>query len=162
MISGVDLLRGLGRKAGLEVVDVPGATGGIDTDYEGKVVAAWGALETNDLVYLHFEAPDEAGHAGDLAMKIEAIERFDRRIVGPLASRMNGGSIGGGCWRMLVLPDHPTLISTRDHAADPVPYLLYDGAKREKTGRIFSERGAARSGTVWTEGDCLMNYFLEG
>lgn len=156
IISAVDLVQGLGRKAGLTVIDVPGATGKIDTNYEGKVSAAVKALEGNDLVYLHVEAPDEAGHAGDVQMKIQAIEQFDERIVGPLVSQLRGGEP----WKILLLPDHPTIVSTRDHAADPVPFLICSGLGERREERAFTEKEGARSGLVWSEGHRLMDYFL--
>lgn len=156
VISAVDLVQGLGRKAGLTVIDVPGATGKIDTDYAGKVSAAVKALEGNDMVYLHVEAPDEAGHAGDLRMKIEAIEQFDEKIVGPLLSQVKEGKP----WQVLLLPDHPTIVSTRDHAADPVPFLLCRGLDRPAEARVFSETEAAKRGKIWPEGHRLMDHFL--
>ena len=158
LISAVDLIQGLGRKAGLRVIDVPGATGKIDTNYDGKVTAAIKALEVSDLVYLHVEAPDEAGHAGDLQMKILAIEQFDEKIVGPIVSQMRGGKP----WQILVLPDHPTIVSTREHAADPVPFVLCRGLDRPVGERAFTERAAADSQVIWSEGHRLMDHFIAG
>ena len=157
MISAVDLLRGLGKKAGMEVIDIPGATGGIHADDVGKIKAASEALETHDLVYLHFEASDEAGHAGDLQRKIEAIERFDRQVVGPLISQMKEK----GPWRLLLLPDHATLVSTRAQVADPVPFLLCRGLDEKRGEQSFSEREAAGSSIFWPEGHRLMEHFLK-
>ena len=158
VISAVDLVQGLGRKAGLTVIDVPGATGKIDTNYEGKVSATLKALEENDLVYLHVEAPDEAGHAGDVQMKIQAIEQFDEKIVGPFLSQMKEGKP----WQILLLPDHPTLVSTRDHAADPVPFLLCRRLDPPAGERSFSEKEAAKAKANWSEGHHLMGHFIEG
>jgi 2,3-bisphosphoglycerate-independent phosphoglycerate mutase len=156
IISAVDLVQGLGRKAGLTVIDVPGATGTIDTDYAGKVSAAVKALEGSDLVYLHVEAPDEAGHAGDVQMKIQAIEQFDEKVVGPLLSQMKEGKP----WQILLLPDHPTIVSTRDHAADPVPFLLCRGLDQPAGTRAFSEAEALKRERIWSEGHRLMEHFL--
>ncbi|HZR47072.1 MAG TPA: cofactor-independent phosphoglycerate mutase [Candidatus Manganitrophaceae bacterium] len=152
IISAVDLVQGLGRKAGLAVI----AAGMSDTDYDGKVSAAVQALEGNDLVYLHVEAPDEAGHAGDVEMKIRAIEQFDEKIVGPLLSRMKEGKP----WQILLLSDHPTIVSTRDHAADPVPFLLCRGLDQPAEARVFSEAEAAKREKLWPEGHRLMDHFL--
>lgn len=151
MISEADLLRGLGRKAGMEVIDLPG-------DPAAKVAGASEALEAHDLIYLHFEACDAAGHAGDLESKVEAIEDFDRQLVGPLVSRIKER----GPWRLLLLSDHATLVSTRDAVADPVPFLLCQGINGKREERSFSEREAAGSGIVWSEGHRLMEHFLIG
>lgn len=156
IISAVGLVQGLGRKAGLTVIDLPGAAGKVDTDYEGKVSAAVKALEGNDLVYLHVEAPDEAAHAGDVQMKIQAIEQFDEKIVGPCVSQMKEGKP----WQILLLPDHPTIVATRDHAADPVPFLLCRGLDRSTGEKSFTEKEGAQ-GAIWSEGHRLMGHFLE-
>jgi 2,3-bisphosphoglycerate-independent phosphoglycerate mutase len=132
MISAVDLLKGIGAYAGLEVIDVPGATGDIDTNYAGKVQAALEALKHLDFVYLHIEAPDEAGHEGDVELKVRAIDLFDRNVVGPV---IRGLKESGEDWRVLLLPDHATPISLRTHTREPVPFammgkgILPDGAK---------------------------------
>jgi 2,3-bisphosphoglycerate-independent phosphoglycerate mutase len=158
LISAVDLIQGLGRKAGLTVIEVPGATGKVDTDYEGKVAAAIKALEVSDLVYLHVEAPDEAGHAGDLQMKIQAIEQFDEKIVGPIVLQMKEEKP----WQILVLPDHPTIVSTREHASDPVPFVLCRGLDHPAGQKAFTERAAADSQAIWSEGHRLMDHFISG
>jgi 2,3-bisphosphoglycerate-independent phosphoglycerate mutase len=158
IISAVDLVQGIGRKAGLTVIDVPGATGTVDTNYEGKVSAAVKALEMIDLVYLHVEAPDEAGHAGDLQMKIQAIEQFDEKVVGPMVSQMKGDQP----WQILVLPDHPTIVSTREHAADPVPFVLCRSLERPGVKKAFTEKEAANSQAIWSEGHRLMDHFIKG
>ncbi len=123
MISAVDLLKGIGVYAGLDPVKVEGATGYLDTNYAGKVAAALAALEKGNFAFLHLEAPDEASHEGSLEKKIEAIERFDRLVVGPVLE-------GTGKYpkiRILVVTDHKTPVSTRTHVADPVPFLIVDG-----------------------------------
>ncbi len=150
VISEADFLRGLGRKAGMKVIDLPGG------DDAAKVKAASEALDGHDLVYLHFEACDAAGHVGDLQLKIEAIEHFDRHLVGPLVSQMREK----GPWRVLLLSDHATPVSTREAAADPVPFLLCRGLDGKKEERAFSEREAAGSAVIWSEGHRLMEHFL--
>lgn len=125
MISAVDLLKGLGVLGGLTVVDVPGATGYIDTNYEGKAKAAIDALKTQDFVFVHVEAPDEAGHQGSLEAKMQAITDFDLRIVKPIID-----ALAGEDFRVVVTMDHFTPLSLRTHVDDPVPTLLYDSRKR--------------------------------
>ncbi len=121
VISAVDLIKGIGIYAGLDVIDVPGATGYIDTNYVGKAEAALEALKTRDFVYLHVEAPDEAGHSGNLKDKVEAIEAFDEKVVGTIID----GLPALGEYRVLILPDHPTPVLKRTHTLDPVPYILF-------------------------------------
>jgi 2,3-bisphosphoglycerate-independent phosphoglycerate mutase len=123
VISAVDLIFGIGVAAGLEPIHVPGATGLLDTNYAGKINAAIDALTQKDFVYVHVEAPDEMGHAGDLEKKIQAIEDFDRNIVGPAIRAQERFSEG---LRIAVLPDHPTPIQIRTHARDPVPITICD------------------------------------
>ena len=125
LCSAVDLVRGLGVLAGIDVVDVPGMTAGYDTDYAAQRDACVGALEDGaDLFVLHVEATDEAGHAGDLAAKVEALERWDADIIGPLVEALGGL----GPWRLLLVPDHATPTAMKTHTPDPVPYLLADSA----------------------------------
>jgi 2,3-bisphosphoglycerate-independent phosphoglycerate mutase len=143
MISAVDLLKGIGVYAGLDVINVPGATGTIDTNYEGKVHSALRALRRLDFVYLHIEAPDEAGHEGDLEQKVRAIELFDQNVVGPLIA---GLKESGEEWRVLLLPDHATPISTKTHSRDPVPFtIMGDGIEPDDVER-FDEQSAKRGG----------------
>ncbi len=155
MISAVDLLKGLGRLRGMEVIDVPGATGWIDTNYEGKARAALDALERSDLVYLHVEAPDEAGHSGSIDKKIQAIQDFDARIVGPI---LEGMRHMGAPFRMLVMPDHPTPIRKKTHTADPVPYVLFDGSRPAAAprSRRFTEEDARASGVFVEDGSTML------
>jgi 2,3-bisphosphoglycerate-independent phosphoglycerate mutase len=141
MISAVDLLKGIGRYAGLEVIDVAGATGNIDTNYEGKVQATLEALKSCDFVYLHIEAPDEAGHEGNIELKVRAIELFDEKVVGPV---VEGLEKSGEDWRVLVLPDHATPISIKTHSCDPVPFaIMGTGIEQDEVER-FDEDAAKR------------------
>jgi 2,3-bisphosphoglycerate-independent phosphoglycerate mutase len=142
MISAVDLLKGLGVVGGLAVINVPGATGYIDTNYEGKAEAACRALDSGDFVFVHLEAPDEAGHQGSLADKLTAIEDFDRRIVAPIVADLEGR---GEEFRVVVTMDHFTPLSLRTHVADPVPTLLYDSRRlRPGSGLAFNEENGLR------------------
>ena len=122
VITAVDLIRGIGTLAGLRVIDVEGATGLYDTNYEGKAQAAIDALRTDDFVYLHIEASDEAGHDGDLELKLQTIENLDRRVVGPVYEAVKD-------WDepvcIAVLPDHPTPVAHRTHTNEPIPFLIY-------------------------------------
>ncbi len=143
IISAVDLMKGIGIYAGLDVIKVEGATGYIDTNYKGKAEAALKALETRDLVCVHIEAPDEAGHNGNLGHKLQAIEDFDSRIVGPVLD----GARRLGQFAVMVLPDHPTPVALKTHTSDPVPFVLYrDG---DEGGAVkFSEKNAAATGLL--------------
>jgi 2,3-bisphosphoglycerate-independent phosphoglycerate mutase len=158
VISAVHLIKGIGILAGLEVLEVPGATGYFDTNYEGKVQYALRGLRERDFVYLHVEAPDEAGHMGNLRLKIEAIEAFDEKVVGGLLKGMERFER----YRVLVLPDHPTPLSVRTHTADPVPYVLYssEGATVSVHGAKFDEVSAGRSGVSIEKGFELIEKFL--
>ena len=130
MVSAVDLLKGIANCAGMEVAEVPGATGYIDTDFEGKAKAALDLLTRNDLVYVHFEAPDECGHRNEPENKVKAIEMIDSRVL-PILEK---GLEQYEDYKILLLPDHPTPIVTRTHASDPVPYLLYHGGRHHQGG----------------------------
>ncbi|HOO52778.1 MAG TPA: cofactor-independent phosphoglycerate mutase [Methanothrix sp.] len=158
VISAVDLLKGMGVYAGLEVIDVPGATGVLDTNYEGKVAACLDALDCVDFVYLHVEAPDEMGHDGDLDKKIEAIRRFDARVVGPVLA---GLEKSGHDWRVMVLPDHPTPIALRTHTAEAVPFAMMGSLIEPDGMEAFSEREGARGGCGKVEGWRLMGILSE-
>ena len=143
MISAVDLLRGIGVYAGLEVIDVPGATGTIDTNYSGKVNGAIDALLRHDFAYLHIEAPDEASHEGDLDQKIRAIELLDQLVVGPVVDRLEKSKED---WRILLLPDHATPISIKTHSRDPVPFVIMGkGIEPDDVDR-FNEQSAKKGG----------------
>jgi len=155
VITAVDLIRGLARCLELDIVDVPGATGYYDTDYGAKAAYALRALETHDLVLVHVEAPDEAGHAGDVKMKIGAIERVDADIVGAVRS-----ALAGTPHRILVISDHPTPIRLRTHTADPVPFLIYGDGVRPVRSQSFSEKSAMLGELKFERGHELMEYFL--
>ncbi len=143
MISAVDLLKGLGVLGGLDPLDIPGATGYIDTNYEGKAQAAIDALKTQDFVFVHLEAPDEAGHQGSLADKITAIEDFDSRIVKPIVEDLQRRKED---FRVVVTMDHYTPLSLRTHVSDPVPTLLYDSREQSAgSGVGFDEKKCAEN-----------------
>ena len=139
VITAVDLIRGIGRYAGLRRIDVPGATGLYDTNYEGKVHAALDALRTDDFVYLHIEASDEAGHEGDIALKRQTIEDLDSRVVGPIYEAVKD-------WdepvAIAVLPDHPTPCEVRTHTAEPVPFLVWHPGIEPDAVQTFDEVAA--------------------
>ena len=158
MISAVDLCKGLGILRGMEVINVKGATGWIDTDYAGKAEAALSALEHHDLVYVHIEAPDEAGHGGLLKEKIQAIEDIDAKVLALMLHRLESQ---GWAYRMLFMPDHPTPIPRRTHTADPVPFLVYESTKRQDhTGRRFTEKDAVQTGLFIESGHELLGRLL--
>jgi 2,3-bisphosphoglycerate-independent phosphoglycerate mutase len=158
VISAVDLIKGIGIYAGLDVINVAGATGYIDTNYEGKVAAALQALETRDYVYLHVEAPDEAGHSGNLEHKMQAIEDFDARVVGPILE----GVKKFDSYRILCTPDHPTPLALMTHTSNPVPFILYTGENAENRSiEGYDEDTAAATGLVIEEGYRLMGMLLE-
>jgi 2,3-bisphosphoglycerate-independent phosphoglycerate mutase len=155
VIAAVDLMKGIGVYAGLTPVDVPGATGYVDTDYQGKVEAALEALRTQDFVFLHVEAPDEASHSGDMNLKIQAIEDFDRQVVGPLLEGLHTQ----GPWRALLMPDHRTPVKKRTHTADPVPFVIVDSSQwqhRTEEAGAFSESRAEASGNFVPEASDLI------
>jgi len=159
VISAVDLIKGIGLYAGLEVVNVPGATGYLDTNYRGKAEAALRVLQEKDFVYLHVEAPDEAAHGGLLNEKIRAIEDFDREIVG----RVVAGLPDLGAYRVLVLPDHPTPVGRMTHTSDPVPYILFDSSgkfKNKVAASGYSEEQARSTGQVVDPGCGLIPRML--
>ena len=154
VISAVDLIKGIGRIAGMTVCDVEGATGYIDTNFEGKAAAAIRELRRGqDFVYVHLEAPDECGHRGEAENKVRAIEEIDRRVLAPLVEALEGM----GDFRLMVLPDHPTPLTIRTHTADPVPYLLYagDGSLGPGVPR-FTENAARGTGRHTEEGRTLV------
>jgi 2,3-bisphosphoglycerate-independent phosphoglycerate mutase len=153
VISAVDLMRGIGVYAGLKPILVPGATGYLDTNYAGKVEAALDALETMDFVYLHIEAPDEAGHSGDLKNKLRAIEDFDYKVVGPMIQ----GLKTLGPHRILLMPDHRTPLSLKTHSSEPVPFALYDSRQVQgNKPRRFNEVAAENTGLLIEKADLLM------
>ena len=159
MISAVDLLKGIAVGGGMDVVNVPGANGSLHTNYEGKTQAALKALleDGQDFVYIHVEAPDEMGHQGNIAHKIQAIEYLDSRVVAPIKAAMDES---GEDYRLLILPDHPTPIRARTHTSDPVPYILYDSRRQMRKISRYSEAEAAATGEVISQGYTLMELFL--
>ncbi len=155
VVSAVDLIRGIAKCADMEVLEVEGATGYIDTCFEDKTKAALAALERGaDLVYMHFEAPDECGHRNEAENKVRSIELIDSRVLAPL---VEGLDRMGEPYRILILPDHPTPIVTKTHASDPVPYLLYDSSEEKNSGiSCFTEQTAAAAGRLVDPGCSLM------
>ncbi|MDD6325125.1 MAG: cofactor-independent phosphoglycerate mutase [Lachnospiraceae bacterium] len=160
MISAVDLLKGIAVGAKMQVIEVPGANGGLHTNYEGKAEAALKALLQDglDFAYVHLEAPDEMGHQGSLERKLQAIENLDHRIIRIVKEGLDAS---GEDYRMLVLPDHPTPLRIRTHSAEPVPYLLYDSRKRLGSSAVYCERTARENGILRTEGYKMMDVLLE-
>jgi 2,3-bisphosphoglycerate-independent phosphoglycerate mutase len=156
MITAVDLLRGLAMLLGWRRIDVPGATGYIDTDYAAKGRYAVNALRDVDLVCVHVEATDEASHEGNVAAKVEALEQIDRNIVGPLFEALKGY----GDYRILVTPDHPTPLRTKTHSHGYVPWTIAGtGIEPDRAAR-YDDPTAAKSQTVFDEGWKLMSFFL--
>ena len=161
VISAVDLIKGIGYYAGLEIVNVPGATGYLDTNYAGKAESALKALEDKDLVYVHVEAPDEAAHSGNLKDKIQAIEDFDRKIVAPI---LEGAEKFGG-YRLLILPDHFTPLTIKTHSPEPVPFIVFSSEEKDnpiKAGRSFDEESAEKAGILIEKGHELIEKFIKG
>lgn len=157
LISAVDLAKGIGILAGLHVINVPGATGWIDTNYAGKAEYGLNALERVDFVYLHIEAPDEAGHQGDYKLKIKAIENIDSIVVGKI---LDEASKRFKEFKILILPDHPTPVKVRTHTTEPVPFVIYDSRNAEKKDRKFSEEILAAPDIKIEDGYKLMDLFL--
>ena len=160
VISAVDLIKGIGLCAGMKVIEVEGATGNIDTNFKGKGEAALKTLlDGQDLVYIHVEAPDECGHHGDLEGKIQAIERIDQDIVGPL---LKGLEEAGEDYSILVMPDHPTPISIKTHISDPIPYLLYCSTDVTDSGiDTYTEKTGKSTGVYVEPGYLLMQQLLK-
>ena len=158
VVSAVDLIKGIGGCAKMEVAEVPGATGYIDTNFEGKANAALDILERNDLVYIHFEATDECGHRNEPENKVKSIEIIDQRVLPILFEGLKKYDD----YKIMILPDHPTPIVTRTHASDPVPYLIY-----HKNGEIagvetINEETAAETGNFIDFGPGIMKHFING
>lgn len=156
-ITAVDLVKGLAKLIGFDLINVPGATGFIDTDYRGKGLAAIEALKNYDIVFVHIEAPDEASHSGNAELKKKAIEQIDEHIVGPVFEALHNYP----SWRILVMPDHPTKISSCAHSSDPVPFAMAGDNISGILNTSFSEANAAKSGFRINNGYELMEYFLK-
>ena len=153
VISAVDVVRGLGRATAMSVINVPGATGYIDTDYEAKARYALDALDDHDFVYIHVESPDESGHEGNIEHKIQSIEDIDKKIVALLRNGMRKRSD----YRLLIVPDHKTPISLKTHEEGPVPFLLYDSTKPHTSSHFpFDERAVEEATTFVEEGTHLI------
>ncbi|MCP4269115.1 MAG: cofactor-independent phosphoglycerate mutase, partial [Candidatus Brocadiaceae bacterium] len=142
VITGVDLLRGLATYINWNIIDVPGATAYLDTDYDAKAEYAIEAMKTHDLVLIHIEAPDEAGHEGNVHEKIRAIENIDKKIIGPVFDALKKYNE----FRILILPDHYTPVSKRTHTSEPVPFTIYDTDSGKKSNLSFSEPNAKQTG----------------
>lgn len=156
-ITAVDLVRGLSKLIGFDLINVPGATGFVDTNYEGKGKAAIDTLEKYDIVFVHVEAPDEAGHSGSAQLKKKAIEQIDKFVVGPVLEALRTCEK----WRILVMPDHPTPVKSCSHSSEPVPFAM---AGDDISGILhtgFGESNAAKSGFKIENGFELMEYFLK-
>jgi 2,3-bisphosphoglycerate-independent phosphoglycerate mutase len=158
VITGVDLLRGMATYINWNIIDVPGATAYLDTDYDAKAEYAIEAMKTHDLVLIHIEAPDEAGHEGNVHEKIRAIENIDKKIIGPVFDALKKYNE----FRILILPDHYTPISKRTHTSEPVPFTIYDTDSKQKSGLSFSEPNAKQTGLRVKKGHELMGNFIDG
>ena len=157
MVSAVDLLKGIARLTDMQVCEVEGATGYLDTNFNGKMEAAFESLKANDLVYIHVEAPDECGHRGEPQNKVKAIEEIDRQILGPILEKMKTLDDVS----LMILPDHPTPLCIRTHVSDPVPYLLYRSNAPQNGVAVFTEETAASTGHVVERGSDMMRKLLQ-
>ncbi|MBR5452019.1 MAG: cofactor-independent phosphoglycerate mutase [Clostridia bacterium] len=155
VVSAVDLIKGIGILSGMELAEVEGATGYIDTNFSGKKDAALKLFENNDLVYVHIEAPDECGHRGEAENKVKAIELIDELVLGPILEHFEGKDL-----RVLIMPDHPTPLEIKTHSSDPVPYLLYDSKNTKKGAETFTEETAAATGIYEEFGPNMMKKLL--
>ncbi len=157
-ISAVDLIKGIGICAEMNTVDVEGATGTVNTNYEGKAQAAIDAFKRgDDLVYLHFEGPDEHGHGGQADLKTKAIEYIDSRALKPILEYLEGS---GDDFGIMILPDHPTPISVRTHTREAVPYIIYSSKNQGNGIDTYSEKSCA-DGVYIPDGWKLMEYFID-
>lgn len=157
MISAVDLLKGIGKLTGMRVIEVEGATGNYDTNFQGKANAALDALKDCDFVYIHMEAPDECGHHGDAEHKIYSIEQID----GVVKTIAEGLRKSGEDFSLLIMPDHPTPLNLMTHVSDPVPYILYNSTKTVNCGATkYCETEASKTGIFEPSGVSLMKKFL--
>lgn len=161
VISAVDLIKGIAICAGMKSIDVEGATGNCETNWDGKARAALEAITTDsDFVYVHMEAPDEMGHQGKPGKKKQAVEAIDEKVVKFLKDELEKRNIE---YRMLILPDHPTPICKKTHVSDPVPYIIYDSTKTaEDSGMAYTEENGRKTGIYIDKGYTLMDKFLKG
>ena len=155
MTSGVDLLRGLARMVGMDILDIKGVTDGPDNDNAAQAAGALGSLKSHDLVVVHIEAPDEAGHEGDTDGKIEAIQKIDEEVISRLLA------CRGEDLRVLIMPDHPTPIKVRTHTAEPVPFLIWGKGIKPGGAKRFTENEAKRTGVFINEGYKIMGKLVE-
>ena len=160
MISAVDLLKGIAVGAGMGIVEVEGANGGLHTNYAGKTQAAVKALTEDDydFAYIHVEAPDEMGHQGSVERKVQAIESLDEKVIAPLTEALDAKGVE---YRLLVLPDHPTPIRVRTHTADSVPYMLYDSTLPQTNNWAYNEAEAKASGNYIAKGHTIIDKLFE-
>ncbi len=159
IISAVDLMKGLGIYAGLKVVEVPGATGYLDTNYKGKVEYGLRELKERDLLCIHVEAPDEAGHQGKVEDKVLAIEDFDGKVVGRVMDALQGSND----YRVLILCDHPTPVKLKTHVSEPVPFIIYPALDASAgKGYGYNEEDAHATGLFVEEGHRLLSMLMEG
>jgi 2,3-bisphosphoglycerate-independent phosphoglycerate mutase len=156
VISAVDLIKGLGRTIGLDVIDVPGATGWLDSNFKGKAEAGLKALKKKDFLFLHLEATDEAGHKGDAAAKVKALELIDEQVLGTLLKGLEGED-----FRLLVSPDHATPLELKTHTLEPVPYFVYDSTAPQEGGSAYTEANATAAARHLAHGWELMPEFLQ-
>ncbi len=158
VVSAVDLLKGIGKCAEMETPDVAGATGYLDTNFEGKAQAGINAFKNGaGYVYLHFEAPDECGHRGEAKNKVKAIEEIENRALKSTLEYLNSTNEP---FRILIMPDHPTPLCTKTHSSEPVPYLIYDSTKKLEGVDAFTEANAAKTGNFIEHGPQIINRLL--
>lgn len=160
VISAVDLLKGIAICADMKSIDVPGATGNWDTNFDGKAQAAFDALTRDgaDYVYIHMEAPDECGHQGNPEKKKLSVELIDEKVAGFLKKTLDNHNIE---YKMLIMPDHPTPVSIKTHTAEPVPFVIYSSCEKSGSGYSYSEKNAEKTGVYFDSGVDLMKHFLE-
>lgn len=160
VISAVDLIKGIAICADMKSIDVEGATGNWDTNFDGKARAAFDTLTKDgaDLVYIHMEAPDECGHQGNAEKKKLSVELIDEKVVGFLRKQLADAGIE---YKMLILPDHPTPISLKTHVSDPVPYVIYSSKEDGGSGLCYTEANAEKTGIYIDKGHELMRHFIE-
>lgn len=160
VISAVDLIKGIAISAGMKSIDVPGANGNHDTNYEGKTNAAFDTLMKDgaDFVYIHLEGPDECGHRGEAGNKKYAVEMIDQKVVGELKRRLDEA---GAEYKMMILPDHPTPISLKTHVSDPVPYIIYKSGAETGSMLTYCEKNGEKTGVYMANGMELMKHFLD-
>lgn len=160
VVSAVDLIKGIGILAGMKSIDVEGATGNINTNFDGKAKAAAKALLEDgcDLVYVHLEAPDECGHQGDALGKTKSLELIDEKIIGYIKDRLDES---GEDYKFMVLPDHPTPVSIKTHSGESIPCVMYKKGQQCRSGNVYTESCAEKNGAVRTVGHELMKEFLE-